>query len=99
MNRPTDESGICTNCEGIAYCRTNCFNKQIYDRLKEYEDTGLPPEKIEYMKARLPLKIWLSETPEKMSIFGITVAELIELSNLKKQERLSTVDRKEGLCE
>ena len=99
MNRLTDESGICTNCEGIAYCRTNCFNKQIYDRLKEYEDTGLPPEKIEHMKARLPLKIWLSETPEKMSIFGMTVAELIELSNLKKQERLSTVDRKEGLYE
>ena len=38
MNRLTDENGICANCEGIAYCRTDCFNKQMYDRLKHYED-------------------------------------------------------------
>lgn len=92
MNRLTNESGICTDCQGIAYCKSDCLNKQIYDRLKEYEDTGLPPEKIEHMKARLPLRVWLSETPEKMSIFGMTVAELIELSNLKKQERLYIAD-------
>lgn len=38
MKRLTDEGGICIDCDGIAYCKTDCFNKQIYDKLKCYED-------------------------------------------------------------
>ena len=38
MERLTDENGICVNCEGIAYCRTDCFHKKVYDKLKHYED-------------------------------------------------------------
>lgn len=38
MKRLTDEGGICINCDGIAHCRADCLNKQIYDKLKHYED-------------------------------------------------------------
>lgn len=38
MKRLTDENDICTNCDGIAYCRDDCLNKQMYDKLKHYED-------------------------------------------------------------
>ena len=38
MERLTDEYGICGSCEGIAYCRSDCRNKQLYDRLAYYED-------------------------------------------------------------
>lgn len=97
MNRLTNEGGICTDCQGIAYCRSDCLNKQIYDRLKEYEDTGLSPEKIEHMKARLPLRVWLSETPEKMSIFSCcTVARIMELAKADSQGLIITLPCKIG---
>lgn len=38
MKRLTDESGICVDCDGIAHCRRDCRQKQIYDRLKYFED-------------------------------------------------------------
>lgn len=38
MKRLTDEYGICTDCNGIAHCKTDCLQKQIYDKLKYYED-------------------------------------------------------------
>ena len=49
MKRLTDEDGICINCEGLAYCRLDCDNKKIYDKLKQYEDLGFTPEEIAYM--------------------------------------------------
>lgn len=44
-----DESP-CTCCGGIGHCSTDCSYKQIYDRLAEYEDIGLEPEKIVFLK-------------------------------------------------
>lgn len=38
MDRLTNQDGICMNCDGIAYCRMDCFYKKIYDKLKYYED-------------------------------------------------------------
>lgn len=38
MERLTDEHGICLNCDDITHCRMDCFYKQIYDKLKYYED-------------------------------------------------------------
>lgn len=52
-----------------------------YYKLKEYEDTGLTPQEIEQMKARMPLHQWAGESPEKMSIFGVPVLKVIELTN------------------
>ena len=38
MERLTNEDGICMNCDGISYCRVDCFSKKVYDKLKYYED-------------------------------------------------------------
>lgn len=38
MRRLTSEEGICVDCNGIAFCKTDCKTKKIYDRLKYYED-------------------------------------------------------------
>ena len=38
MKRLTDEYGICTDCNGIAFCKTDCMKKKLYDKLKQYED-------------------------------------------------------------
>lgn len=57
-------------------------------RLAEYEDTGLTPQEIEQMKARMPLHQWAGESPEKMSIFGVTVSKIMELAKAEKEGRL-----------
>ena len=44
------EESPCTCCGGIGHCSTDCSYKQIYDRLAEYEDIGLEPEKIVFLK-------------------------------------------------
>lgn len=50
MKRLTEKNeSPCTCCGGIGSCRTDCSYKQIYDRLAEYEDTGLTPKEIEDM--------------------------------------------------
>ena len=54
------------------------------NRLAEYEDTGLTPQDIEQMKARMPLHQWAGESADKMSIFSMPVKTLMELAELKK---------------
>lgn len=53
MARLTFEGNFCE----IARCKevkcpydTNCSQKQVWERLKAYEDTGLSPEKVSWMK-------------------------------------------------
>lgn len=58
-------------------------------RLAEYEDTGLTPQEIEQMKARMPLHKWAGESPDKMSIFGVPVKKIIEWA---EEERHSIRD-------
>lgn len=51
MKRLTEkDESPCTCCGGIGHCSTDCSYKQIYDRLAEYEDIGLEPEKIVFLK-------------------------------------------------
>lgn len=57
-------------------------------KLAAYEDTGLTPQEIEQMKARMPLHSWAGESADKMSIFGIPVSRIIELTKAEKQGRL-----------
>lgn len=38
MKRLTSEDSICIDCNGIAFCKTDCMKKQLYDKLKYYED-------------------------------------------------------------
>lgn len=52
MKRLTNDSGICVDCDGIAYCKTDCLNRQIYDKLKYYEDLEEQEKLVE-----LPCKI------------------------------------------
>ena len=53
MERLTFDGNFCE----IARCKevkcpydTNCSQKQVWERLKAYEDTGLSPEKVSWMK-------------------------------------------------
>ena len=53
MERLTFEGNFCE----IARCKevkcpydTACIQKQVWERLKAYEDTGLSPEKVSWMK-------------------------------------------------
>lgn len=49
-------------CEDIAMCGKGpsrcgpkgCCNKQLWDRLKAYEDTGLSPEEVQALGRSLP---------------------------------------------
>ena len=51
MKRLTEkDESPCTYCWDIGSCRADCSYKQIYDRLAEYEDIGLEPEKIVFLK-------------------------------------------------
>ena len=54
--------------------------------LAEYENTGLTPQEIEQMKARMPLRNWAGESPEKMSIFGVSVKKIMELVEAEKRK-------------
>lgn len=56
--------------------------------LAAYEDTGLTPQEIEQMKARMPLHQWAGESPEKISIFGITISKIMKLAKAEKEGRL-----------
>ena len=53
-------------------------------RLAEYEDTGLTPQEIEQMKARMPLQQWAGESVDKMSIFGIPVKKIMKWAEEEK---------------
>ena len=61
----------------------------IIKLLAEYEDTGLTPQEVEQMKARMPLHQWAGESPDKMSIFGVPVKKIIEWA---EEERHSIID-------
>ena len=59
------------------------------ETLAVYEDTGLTPQEIEQMKARMPLHQWAGESADKMSIFGVAVSRLMELAKADKEGRLA----------
>lgn len=62
------------------------YEGEAIDKLGQYEDTGLTPQEIEQMKARMPLHQWAGESPDKMSIFGVTVSKIMELAEAEKQK-------------
>lgn len=66
--------------------------------LAEYEDTGLTPQEIEQMKARMPLHKWAGESPEKISIFGVSVKKIMEWAEAEKQGRLVIYDEETVLA-
>lgn len=38
MERLTDDNGMCVDCDKIGFCNQNCDLKQMYEKLKKYED-------------------------------------------------------------
>lgn len=53
MERLTFEGNFCeiARCKEVKCpCDTDCSQKQVWERLKQYEDTGLSPEKVSWMK-------------------------------------------------
>ena len=58
MERLTFEGNFCDIglCDGMA-CVGTCSQKEIWERLKAYEDTGLTPEEVEDLKNGDPAKL------------------------------------------
>lgn len=55
------------------------------NKLGQYEDTGLTPQEIEQMKARMPLHQWAGECVDKMSIFGVPVKKIMEWAEVERR--------------
>lgn len=89
MTRLTNEDGICVNCDGIAYCKEDCIYKQVYYKLKHYEDLGFTPEEIAYMAKFYKDKNSIEEIECNMKV----AAKLIEWAKWK--DIMQTYDKEE----
>ena len=87
MKRLTFEGNYCD----ISQCRElpckydgNCSQKQVWERLREYEDTGLYPESVEALKLSMMGKA-ISEITE---FDGLPIDRLRELAEADKDGRV-----------
>lgn len=87
MERITFDGNFCD----IAQCRElpcqhggNCSQKQVWERLKAYEDTGLEPESVEALKLSMMGKA-ISEITE---FEGLPIDRLRELAEADKDGRV-----------
>ena len=87
MERLTFDGNFCD----IAQCRelscpynTACAQRQVWERLKAYEDTGLTPEEVNdaVVGAKLMAKA------KVVSAFGVAAERLLELADADKAGRL-----------
>lgn len=95
MERLTFERNFCD----IAQCRElpckyggNCSQKQTWERLKAYEDTGLYPESVEALKLSMMGKA-ISEITE---FDGLPIDRLRELAEADKDGRVVVLPCKVG---
>lgn len=87
MDRLTFEGNFCD----IARCKdvkcppnTACSQKQIWERLKRYEDTKRTPEQIEALEAAI-----MGKAVEQITEFeGLPIARLRELAVADKEGRV-----------
>lgn len=84
MERLTFEGNFCE----IARCKemkcpydTDCSQKQVWERLKAYEDTGLSPEKVS----------WMKETVEMAFADDLSMAERMHKLAVADQEGRVTI--------
>ena len=87
MERLTFDGNFCD----IAQCRElpcqhggNCSQKQVWERLKSYEDTGLGPEEVERSK----LEIEAGCVKAIARTYGIDINRLRKLAEADKDGRL-----------
>ena len=90
MKRLTFEGNYCD----ISQCRElpckydgNCSQKQVWERLREYEDTGLTPEKI---KAPFTENTMINLAAQAL---GVEPIRLRELAEADKDGRLVVLER------
>ena len=93
MERLTFEGNFCD----IAQCRElpcrydgNCSQKQVWERLKAYEDTGLTPEEI---KAPLTEDAMINLAAQ---VLGVDIGRLRELAEADKDGRVVVLPCKVG---
>lgn len=87
MERLTFDGNFCD----IAQCRympcpydNNCMQKQVWGRLKAYENTGLSPESVEALK----LSMMGKATSEITEFNGLPIDRLKELAKADKEGRV-----------
>ena len=87
MERLTFDGNFCD----IAQCRESpcpyngaCSQREVWERLKAYEDTGLTPESVDALKLSIMGKA-ISEITE---FNGVPIARLKELAKADKDGRL-----------
>ena len=90
MKRLTFEGNYCD----ISQCRElpckydgNCSQKQVWERLREYEDTGLTPEKI---KAPFTENTMINLAAQAM---GVEPSRLREIAEAEKDGRCVVLER------
>lgn len=95
MERLTFDGNFCD----IAQCRElpcqhggNCSQKQVWERLKAYEDTGLGPEEVERSK----LEIEAGCVKAIARTYGIDINRLRKLAEADKDGRLVVLPCKVG---
>ena len=101
MARITFEGNFCD----ISMCRENpcpyngmCSQRQTWERLKEYEDTGLEPEEIERIVDAYGRGHTLrTESAERLEIVReIKTDRLRELAKAEKEARLVVLEKGEN---
>lgn len=95
MERLTFEGNFCE----IARCKevkcpydTACSQKQVWERLKAYEDTGLEPEAVETVKLALCAKHMV----DLETLNNTPISRLVELAEADKEGRLVVLPCKVG---
>ena len=95
MERLTFEGNFCE----IAQCKevkcpydTDCRQKKVWERLKQYEDTGLEPEAVETVKLALCAKHMV----DLETLNNTPISRLVELAEADKDGRVVVLPCKEG---
>lgn len=95
MERLTFEGNFCeiARCKEVKCpCDTDCSQKQVWERLKQYEDTKRTPEQIEALEAAIMGKAVAQITEFE----GLPVARLRELAVADKDGRVIVLPCKVG---
>ena len=95
MERLTFDGNFCdiSQCRELP-CRYdgNCSQKQVWERLKAYEDTGLEPEAVETVKLALAAKHMV----DLETLNNTPISRLVELAEADKDRRVVVLPCKVG---
>ena len=95
MERLTFEGNFCeiARCKEVKCpCDTDCSQKQVWEQLKQYEDTKRTPEQIEALEAAIMGKAVAQITEFE----GLPIARLRELAMADQEGRVLVLPCKRG---